>query len=216
MEKDFNEYELNYIKFNYMDDSANVYFKGDGRGHYTVYAKPVKGSKSAYKIPTNNDHEAYFLLRALADLSVGYAFEKRSTKKGKNARVIATPKTNDATLKLELDDRVTAAAYVKFLRKQEVLITKKLEENKKRNEGTTLIRAKIGENLVPSTEETKADSLISAMLDRQFDLEDENAALKDRNNRLKANNEKVKELVQRATTQTYNANNNLNNALRNL
>lgn len=209
MEKDFNEYELNYIKFNYMDDSANVYFKGDGRGHYTVYAKPVKGSKSAYKIPSKDGNNAYFLTRELLDMSVGYAFEIRSTKSGGNIRVIATPKTNDATLQLELEDRVQAAAYVKLLRKQEVIITKKLEENKKRNEGTTLIRAKIGENLVPSTEETKADSLISAMLDRQFDLEDENATLK-------ANNEKVKELVQRAKSQSYYACKNLNNALRNL
>ena len=120
MEKDFNEYELNYIKFNHQDDSANVYYKADGNGGYIVYAKPVQGSKTAYKFPSKDDNNAYFLLRALADLSVGYAFEKRSTKKGKNARVIATPKTNDATIKLFVEDRVLAAQFVMLLRKQEV------------------------------------------------------------------------------------------------
>ena len=212
MKKDFNEYELNYINFNHQDDSANVYFKRD-EGGYIVYAKPVKGSKSAYKFPQKDEFNAYKLASALMDLSVGYAFELRSTKSGKNVRVIATPKTSDATIKLLVEDRVLAAELVTLLRKQEVEITKKQEENKNRYAGTTLIRAKIGENLVKAEEESKTDSLISVMLDRQFDLEDENRNLQDRNTILKKRNQEIKELVEKATKQTYYANNNLNSAL---
>jgi len=211
MEKDFNEYELNYIKFNHQDDSANVYFKADGNGHYTIYAKPIQGSKTAYKFPSKDDNSAYFLVRELIDLSVGYSFEIRSTKTGKNTRIIATPKTNNATIKLIVEDRVLAAQFVKLLREQEVAITKKVEENKNRFAGTTLIRAKIGD--LVKAEEAKnneyANSLIDVLIDERMDDKEKIASLEEKN-------KKAKEFLNTAFNQTKHASNNVKKALNEL
>lgn len=145
---DYTEEERNYINDvnTYGDESANVFFRYAIPTGYKVYAKPVEGSKGSYTFKEKNENDAYFLARELMDKSIGYSFEAR------NKRVLCKPTTSKATLVLQLEDRLTAYAVVKYLREQEVVNRRKYNATK----GFSLVKKMINDNL---TEEELYESL---------------------------------------------------------
>jgi len=135
---EFTEVERNYINDSntYQHDDENVYCFCTAP-NYTVFAKPVEDSKGSYTFKEKNENDAYFLARELMDKSQGYSFEVR------NKRVLCKPTTSKATLVIELEDRLTAYAVVKYLREQEVVNRRKYNATK----GFSLVKKMISDNM---------------------------------------------------------------------
>lgn len=136
---------------NYEDTSKNVFMLSLPQNNkYTIFAKPVAGSKGSYVFPQDNQDDAYFTARALMDKSQGYSFEVR------NKRVLCKPTTSKATIVLDVDGSFYAHAIVKDLRRQEVINNIKYNANK----GFSLIKKMISENL---TEDELYESLFDTI-----------------------------------------------------
>lgn len=134
----------------YTDTSKNVFMLDLGSNKYTIFAKPVAGSKSAYVFAEDSEETAKEVAENLLKQSQGYSFEQR------NKRVLCKPTTSKATIVLDVDGSFYAHAIVKELRKQEVINNIKYNATK----GFSLIKKMIGDKL---TEEELYASLYDAI-----------------------------------------------------
>lgn len=131
---------------NYEDTSKNVFMLDLGANKYTIFAKPVAGSKSSYVFAESSEEDAQEVIDNLTKQSTGYSFERR------NKRVLCKPTTLKATIVLDVDGLFYAHAIVKELRKQEVINKIKYNATK----GFSFVKKMIRDNL---TEEELYESL---------------------------------------------------------
>ena len=132
---------------NYEDTSKNVFMLSLPQNNkYTIFAKPVAGSKSAYVFSEASEEDAQEVIDNLIKQSRGYSFERR------NKRVLCKPTTSKATIVLDVDGLFYAHAIVKELRKQEVINNIKYNATK----GFSFVKKAIINNL---TEEELYESL---------------------------------------------------------